>query len=88
MLHHIWALSQENLSSVFVNNKGVYQPALPRSLMSAFAISLLQSIISKHAEGKITIFWLVTVAEETALSLPLSETKKTGCYVMTRPKCK
>ena len=36
------------------------------------------------ATGEISIFWLVSVAEETGLKLALSETPKTG-FVATRP---
>ena len=74
----MWALERENLSLVFVNNKGADQPAHPRSLISTFVILLLECIISKLATCKISIFWLVCVAEETGLSLILSETPKTG----------
>ena len=39
----------EKLSSGFVNNKGADQPDYSHSLISAFVIHLLGSIISKHA---------------------------------------
>ena len=52
----IWASTRENLSSMFVNNKGADQTALSRSLISAFVIRLLESIISKLATGEISIF--------------------------------
>ena len=43
----IWALTRENLSSVFANNKGTdHSACIPRSLISAFVIHLLESIIS------------------------------------------
>ena len=38
------------------NNKGADQPELPRSLISAFVIHLLESTISKHASSEIKIF--------------------------------
>ena len=66
----------------FANNTGAYQPALPRKLISTFVIRLLESIISRLAAGHISIFLLVSVAEETGLSLALSETQK-PC----RPNC-
>ena len=44
----------------------------------------LESIICKHSAGEISIFWLVSVAEETGLKLALSEIPKTG-FVATRP---
>ena len=49
-----------------------------RRLISAFVIRSLESIISKLASGEISIFSLVSVAEETGLRLVLSETPRTG----------
>ena len=49
-----WALTRENLSSGFANNKGADQPAHLRSLISAFVIHLLESIISKLVTSKIS----------------------------------
>ena len=68
----------------FANNTGSDQPAHPRSLISAFVIRFLESIISRLATGEIATFKLVSVAEETDLKLVLSETPKTG-FVATRP---
>ena len=39
------------------------QPARQRSLTSAFVIRILESIICKLATGKLSIFWIVPVAE-------------------------
>ena len=50
-----------------------------------FVIRFLESTICKLATGEISIFLLVSVAEETGLKLALSETPKTG-FVATRPK--
>ena len=49
---------QENLSMVFAKNKGADQPAPahPYSLISAFVIRFLESIISICAMSKILIF--------------------------------
>ena len=47
----------------FVNNKGADKFAHQCSLISAFVISLLESILSKFASWKLLAFWLVTVAE-------------------------
>ena len=47
-----------------------------RSLNSAFIIHLLESIISKLSSSENSIFWLVSVAEQTGLGLALSETPK------------
>ena len=41
-----WATSWENLFLPYANNKGAYQPAHPHSLISAFVIHCLDSIIS------------------------------------------
>ena len=47
-----------------------------RSPNSAFIIHLLESIISKLSSSENSFFWLVSVAEQTGLSLALSETPK------------
>ena len=62
----------------FANNTGADQPAHLRSLISAFGIRFLKSIICKLVTGEIS------VADETVLKLALSETPKTGS-VATRP---
>ena len=68
-----WPSMQENLSLGFVNNKVADQPLRPRRLMSAFVI---------HFFGKchslILIIYLVSVSEETGLSLALSKAPKIG----------
>ena len=48
-----------------VNNKGADTPEHPRSLINAFVVRFVESIISKLATGEILIFYLVFVAEET-----------------------
>ena len=70
----------------FANNKGADQPVHPCSLISAFVIRLLESIISRLATGEVSIFQLVSVGEQNKLNLHLLETPKTG-FVATRPKC-
>ena len=67
-----------------VNNKGTDQPAHRHSLISAIVIPLFESIISKLAISKFSMFYLVPVAEETGLSPSVSETWKTG-FIMWRP---
>ena len=62
----------------FANNKGADQPAHLRRLVSAFVIRFIESTISRLATSEISIFWLVSVAEETGLNLAFSETPKTG----------
>ena len=70
----------------FANNKGADQPAHPRSLISAFVIRLLESIIhvSKFAASEILIFELVSVAEQAGLNLTFSEPPKIG-FLATWP---
>ena len=68
----------------FGNNKGADQPVYLHSLISAFVIPLLESIISRLATIIISIFLQVSVAQETSLSQALSETPKT-CFVASMP---
>ena len=55
----------------------------PRSLISAFVVRFIESIICKLAAGEISIFELVSVAEETGLKHALPNTPKTG-FLATR----
>ena len=52
--------------------------------IKAFVIRLLEGIVSKLATSEVSIFQLVSAAEETGLSLASSDTSKTG-FVPTRP---
>ena len=70
----------------FANNKCADQPAHLRSLASTFVIHLLEYFISKLATSEISAFYLVSVADETGLSLTFLETLKTG-FVRPRPIC-
>ena len=54
------------------------QHAHPRSLISPSVFLFLESITSKLATSEISIFYLVSVAEQAGLSLTLSEIPKTG----------
>ena len=54
----------------YANNKGADQPAHPRSLISTFFVRCLDSIIHILAKSKILRFTVVSVAEQTGLSLP------------------
>ena len=58
------------------NNKGADQPVHPHRLISTFVICLLESFISKLASSEISIFWLVSVAEDTDLNFVLSEPQR------------
>ena len=67
---------------MFANNKGVDQPAHPRSLISAFVIRFLGSKIIQLAASELSIFKLVSVAEQDGLALAIRETPKTGFLAM------
>ena len=55
------------------------------SLISTLVIRLLERTISKLPTSKFSSFELVPVADETGLSLALSEASKIG-FVPSRPK--
>ena len=55
----------------------------PRSLISAFIVRILESIKSKLASSKIS-FLLVSVAEQTGLSLTSDLEHYTGSEVLLR----
>ena len=61
-----------------MNNKDADQPVHPRRLISTFVFCLLENIILLLTTSKISFFKIVSVAEETGLSLALLETPKTG----------
>ena len=61
----------------FANNKGADEPARLRRQISAFIISLMECIISRLATNEVSIFHLVSVAEQAGLNLTFSETSKT-----------
>ena len=59
---------------LYANNKGVDQPAHPRSLISAFIVRCLDSVTSLVSVTKISSLMLASVAEQASLSLTWSET--------------
>ena len=65
----------------YANNKGADQPAHSRSLISAFVVRCLYSIMSLVSVIKISGVMLASVAEQAGLSLTWSETPKTGFLV-------
>ena len=69
----------------FGNNTGADQPAHMRSLIRAFVIRFQEKNICRLATDEISIFWLVSIAEESVLKLALSETLKTD-FLSTMPK--
>ena len=79
-----WPRHEKTCLRGFANNTGADQSAHPCSLISAFVIHFVESIISELATSEISCFYLVSVAEETCLKLALSETPKTG-FLALRP---
>ena len=67
----------------YANNKGADQPALPRSLISAFVVHWLDSIIPPVSISEISSLYLASVAEQAGLSQPWLQTPKTG-FLVTR----
>ena len=57
----------------YANNKGADQLAHPRSLISAFVVRCLDSIIPILATSRISRLYLVPVAEQAGLSLTWSQ---------------
>ena len=58
----------------YANNKGADQPAHPRSLISAFVVRRLDSVMSLVSVTKISSLILASVADHASLSLTWSET--------------
>ena len=52
----------------YANNKGAGQPALPHSLISAFVVRCLDSIISLVSIVIISCLYLASIAEQAGLS--------------------
>ena len=60
----------------YANNKGADQPAHLRSLISAFVVHCLDSILSLDSIAEISRLWLASVAAQTGLCQAWSETPK------------
>ena len=58
----------------YANNKGADQPAHPRSLISAFVVRCLDSVMSLVSVTKISSLMLASVAAQAGLSLTWLET--------------
>ena len=66
----------------YANNKSTDQPTQPPSLISAFVVCCLDSIIPLVSISEISSLYLASVAAQAGLSLPWSQTPKTGFFVM------
>ena len=71
----------------YANNKGADQPTHPRSLISAFVVRCLDSIMSLVSVTKISSLLLASVAEQDSLSLTGRKLQKTR-FLVTRLKYK
>ena len=65
----------------YANSKGAHQPAHPRSLISAFVIRCLDSVMSLVSVTKLSSLMLASVAEQANLSLTWSETPEDSFLV-------
>ena len=69
----------------YANNKGADQPAHPRSLINAFVVRCLDSIISLDSIAEISRFLLAYVATQAGLCLAWLETPEdTFCRVVAQ----
>ena len=67
----------------YANNKGADQPVHPRSLISAFVVHCLDSMVSLDSIAEISRLYLASVAAQAGLSLTWSETPEdTFCRVV------
>ena len=87
----IWATSWQNLLLPYANNKGADQPTHLRSLISAFVVRCLDSIIPLVSLAEIWSLYLASLAAQSGLCLTLSQTPKTGyrshiSQSITKPK--
>ena len=72
----------------YADNKGVDQPARPRSPISAFVVHCLDSIISLDSIAEISRLYLAPVAAQAGSCLAWSETpENTFCHVAAHIKC-
>ena len=78
-----WSPSWEKLFMPYANNKGADQPAHSRSLISTFDSRCLDSKIPLVSISEISSLYLASVAAQAGLSLPQSQTPKTG-FLVTR----
>ena len=67
----------------YANNKGADQPVHTRSLISAFIVRCLDSIIPLVSITEISSLYLASVAVQAGLSFTWSQSPKTG-FLVTR----
>ena len=69
---------------LYANNKGADQPAHPRSLISAFVVRCLDSIMPLVSISEISSLYQASVTAQAGLCLTWSQSPKTG-FLVTRP---
>ena len=79
-----WSTSWKNLLLQYANNKGADQPAHLCSLISTFVVRCLDSIIPLVSISELPSLYLASVAAQVGLSLPWSQTLKTGFLEMLK----
>ena len=72
----------ENLFLPYANNKGADRPAHPRSLISAFVVHCLSSIIPLVSISEILSHYLASMAAQAGSCLTWSQIPKTGFLMM------
>ena len=74
ILENIFELGHEKTCLMsYANNKGTDQPVHPSSLIYAFVVHCLDSVMSLVSVTKISSLMLASVAEQASLSLAWSE---------------
>ena len=81
ILQKITATPWENLFMPYANNKGAVQQVHSCSLFSTSVVHCLDSVIPPVSISKISNLYLASVAMQAGLSLPWSQTPKTGFLV-------
>ena len=82
MKQYMSHVMRKNLFMLYANYKGADQPAHPRSLISAFVVRCIDSIIPLVFISKISSLYLVSMAAQASLCLTWSQTPKTGFFMM------
>ena len=82
-----WATPWKNLFMPYANNKGADQPAHSRSLISAFIVHCLDSIIPLVSIYEISSLYLASVATQAGLCLTWSQTPEDTGFLVMRLTC-
>ena len=58
----------------YAKNKGANRPVHPRSLINAFVVRSVDSILSLVSRSEISRFYLISIAEQAGLNITWSQT--------------